>query len=288
MLLLCVIALGIYGLVHTPPAGERLLSFAPGDSLRQLQLLPAAIIMAIFLFTGFEWVTLLGLNPKSYEYRIPLAMPLAIITLILTYAIFAIGLSSQLPRESITSTPVPQVGYFVKLLGESGGYIALGISTLAIFSTFNAGVMGGARLIYVLTREGNLPKWCAKMSLQTGAPIGGIIVLGSLAAISAVLVVTYELELLAAVVGSAIVSFVYAAFMLAVIVLRKKHPQARRTFRTPIARWLQWLMVLLLPLMGLLSLFSQVNMQYWPALMLCAFIILSTVLTRWSLLRASR
>jgi ethanolamine permease len=288
LLLLGAFGLGLYGTLNASPDMQWSFDFDAAGGLRQLSLLPTAIIMAVFLFTGYEWVTLLGFNPKSYERRIPLAMPAAIVTLFLAYAIFALGLSSQLPRETITATPVPQVPYFFKLLGNSGGYVAASLSMLAIFSTFNAGIMGGARLIYVLTREGNLPKWCAKMSLRTGAPIGGIIVLGALACISSLVVVNFQLELLAAVVGSAIVSIIYASFMLAVIVLRKKQPQARRTFRTPAASWLQWVMILLLPLMGLLSLFSQVNMKYQPALALSLFVIIASAMAQWSLLRTGR
>lgn len=287
ILFLLVITLGLYGIVHAP-AGTGNLSLAIGGGLGEFKLLPAATIMSVFLFTGFEWVTLLGFSPKSYEYRIPLSMPLAIVTLFLVYEIMALGFQFQLSRETIAATPVPQVPYFVNLLGESGILVAWGISMLAIFTTFNAGIMGGARLIYVLTREGNLPKWCAKMSLRTGAPVGAIIVLGILAALSAIVIVRFELALLAGVVGSAIVSFVYAAFMLAAIVLRKKQPNARRTFRTPVPRWAQWLIILLLPLMGLMSLFSQVDMRYRPALTLSAFVILAWGLARWSLLRTSQ
>lgn len=285
LLLLCVLALGTYGLIQAPATAS---PATAAQGLEQFKLLPAAIIMAIFLFTGFEWVTMLGFSPKSYERRIPMAMPLAIITLILTYGVLALGFSSQMPVESIAATPTPQISYFSRLLGNGGGYVAWAISVLAIFSTFNAGIMGGGRLIYVLTREGNLPKWCGKMSLRTGAPIGGIIVLGSLAAISSMLILTYELHLLAAIVGSAIVSFVYAAFLLAVVVLRKKQPKARRTYRTPLAPWLQWIMILALPVLGLLSLFSQVNMQYQPAITLGAFIIFAAGLARWSILRTRR
>ena len=287
ILFLLVITLGLYGIVHAP-ANTGNLSLAIGDGLGEFKLLPAATIMSVFLFTGFEWVTLLGFSPKSYEHRIPLSMPLAILTLFLVYEIMALGFQFQLSRQAIAATPVPQVPYFINLLGERGTLLAWGISMLAIFTTFNAGIMGGARLIYVLTREGNLPKWCAKMSLRTGAPVGAIIVLGILTALSAIVIVRYELALLAGVVGSAIVSFVYAAFMLAAIVLRKKQPKARRTFRTPVPRWAQWLIILLLPLMGLMSLFSQVDMRYRPALTLSAFIILAWGLARWSLLRTSQ
>jgi amino acid transporter len=288
LLLLSVITLGVYGIVKVNPAVTGSSLIDGSNVLGQLKLLPATIIMAVFLFTGFEWVTMLGLRPQAYERRIPLSMPLAIVTLLLVYSVFASALSYQLPRQTISDTPVPQVLYFISLLGPNGGYVAWGISVLAIFSTFNAGIMGGARLIYVLTREGNLPKWCGRMSLRTGAPVGGIITLGALVTVSSVLVVTYELELLAAVVGSAIVSFVYAAYVLAAIVLRRKQPKARRTFRTPSPRWLQWSLVFLLPAMGLASLFSQVNMQFQPALTLTVLIVLAWFMAHRSLLRVGR
>ena len=288
LLLLCVIALGAYGIAQVNPAVASGSPVNGDDVLHQLKLLPAAIIMSVFLFTGFEWVTMLGFRPQDYAHRIPLSMPLAILALLLAYSIFAAGLSYQLPRQTIIDTPIPQVPFFSNLLGAGGGYVAWGCSVMAIFSTFNAGMMGGARLIYVLTREGNLPKWCGRMSVRTGAPVGGITVLAIFVTISAVLVVTYEFELLAAVVGSAIVSFIYAAYILAAIRLRKKQPKARRTFRTPAPRWLQWLIVFLLPAMGLASLFSQVNMQFQPALILGGLVVLASFMAHWSLLRAGR
>jgi len=138
-----------------------------------------------------------------------------------------------------------------------------------------------------LTREGNLPKWCATMSLRTGAPIGGTLVLGALATISSIVVVTYELELLAAVMGSAIVSIVYAAFVWAAIRLRKSQPDAKRSFRTPVPLALQWLIIVLMPLMGIATLFSQVGMQYQPLIGMIVFTILAAIMARWSLVRTA-
>jgi amino acid transporter len=286
LLLFAVVILGVYGILHAPNA-ENASSLVTTNSLPQFALFPAATVMAVFLFTGFEWVTLLGFSPQAYQHRIPLSMPLAIILLLLVYSTFAYGLSVQLPRAAIVASPVPQVPYFTKLLGASGPLVAWAVSILAIFSTFNAGIMGGGKLIYVLTRERNLPKWCGKMSLRTGAPIGGIILLGSLAGASSFIVLTFKIELLAAVVASAIVSFVYASFLLAVIVLQKKQSQAHRPFRTPVPRWLQWFVILLLPVMGLMSLFSQVNLHYQPVATLIALIILASGLTEWSIRRSA-
>jgi amino acid transporter len=287
LLIVGIIALGIIGVIHTPAGTVRLVQDS-GDSLQQLKLLPAAIIMAVFLFTGFEWVTLLGFSPKSYERRIPLSMPLAILTNVLAYSIFVVAMSYQLPRTILAGEPhAPQIPFFKHMLGDYGVYIAGAFSLLAVISTFNAGIMGGSRLIYVLTREGNLPRWCAKMSLRTGAPIGGIIVLGSLATISSILVVTYHIEILAAVIGSTIVSFVYAAFMWARLRLLKSQPNARRSFRTPVPSWLQWAIIVVMPIMGILSLFSQVGSMYLPVAGLLIFTVLAAVIARWSWTRTA-
>jgi amino acid transporter len=286
VLILCVLVLGWYGAYHAGGTA-RLTQFMEGSNLGQIKFLPAAVIMAVFLFTGFEWVTLLGFSPKSYEFKIPLSMPLAILTNMAAYMFFAVGIAFQMPRTQIFATPVPQVPYFIGLLGNWGVWVAWALSLLAVFSTFNAGIMGGSRLIYVLTREGNLPKWCATISLRTGAPIGGIIVLGGSATISSLLVVRFDLELIAAVIGSTIVSFVYAAFMLAAIRLRKTQPQLRRGFRSKVPLWLQWAVIVLMPLMGLATLFSQAGMLYRPIIGMLIFLSISAALAHWSWSRTS-
>lgn len=216
-----------------------------------------ALGAAVYLFIGFEWVTMMGFSAKSYEHRIPLSMPLAILTNIIAYSIFALGLATLLPVNRITESSIPQLPYFVQMFGPRGTYVALALSILAIVSCFNAGVMGGSRLVHSLAREGNFPKSWGVMSLRTGAPIGGVLVLGTLAAIASILIVEYELQEVAAVVGSAIVCCVYAAFMWAILHLRKTQPNARRTFRSPLPVWLHWVLIVLMPLSGLWALIAE-------------------------------
>jgi len=215
-----------------------------------------ALGSAVYLFIGFEWVTMMGFSAKSYEHRIPLSMPLAILTNIVAYCVFALGLAMQVPLGKITATSIPQLPYFVQMFGARGTLVALALSVLAIISCFNAGVMGGSRLVHALAREGNFPKSWGAMSLRTGAPIGGVLVLGALASIASILIVEFELQEVAAVVGSAIVCCVYAAFMWAILHLRKTQPDARRTFRSPLPIWLHWLLIVVMPAFGVLALFA--------------------------------
>ena len=282
LLIAVVVTLAVAGVGRGGPL------VAPAEGWEQAARVPAAVGMAIYLFIGFEWITMLGMRPDSYRRTIPVSMPLAIATNVVAYSLCAVGFWALLPHADIVATPTPQLPYFAALLGSTGAYVALALSFLAIFSTFNAGIMGGSRLIYALTREGILPAWCARMSERTGAPVGGILTLGTLATVAAVAVVTWELEVLAAVIGSAFVCFVYSAFLLAAIKLRRIRPQARRPFRTAVPEWLQWALAGLLPLLGLSSLVSQPGPRSYPIAGALAFVAVAALLTRWSHARIER
>jgi len=280
LLILTVIVLATYGMAASDHR-----NVFDKNSFGDIAKLPGAIGLAVYLYVGYEWTTMLGFRPASYRRAIPLSMPMAIGTNVIAYSVFAIGFAAMIDPSRISGDPIPQVVYFRTLLGHAGVYVALSLSILAIFSTFNAGIMGGSRLIFILTREGNLPAWCAWMSATTGAPIGGIIVLGSLATLCSVVVVTFKLQLLAAVIGSCIVSFVYAAFLWAAIKLRRTQPAMPRPFRNPVPEWIQYAVMVFSPVMGILALFSEPGIQLWAVGGLLLFIAFAFIATQASLAR---
>jgi ethanolamine permease len=241
-----------------------------------------ALGSAVYLFIGFEWVTMMGFSAKSYEHKIPISMPLAILTNIVAYCIFAMALAARMSTDAVTASAIPQLPYFVQMFGPRGAYVGLALSILAIVSCFNAGVMGGSRLIYALAREGNFPKSWGSLSLTTGAPIGGVLVLGVLATIASVIIVSFELEEVAAVVGSGIVCCVYAAFVWAVLRLRKTQPNARRTFRSPLPIWLHWVLIVALPAAGVAALFGIKGKTVQVLATTAGLVVISAVTVLWS------
>ena len=241
-----------------------------------------ALGSAVYLFIGFEWVTMMGFSAKSYEHKIPISMPLAILTNIVAYCIFAMALAARMSTDAVTASAIPQLPYFVQMFGPRGAYVGLALSILAIVSCFNAGVMGGSRLIYALAREGNFPKSWGKLSLTTGAPIGGVLVLGILATVASVIIVSFELEEVAAVVGSGIVCCVYAAFVWAVLRLRKTQPNARRTFRSPLPIWLHWVLIVALPAAGVAALFGIKGKTVQVLATTAGLVVISAVTVFWS------
>lgn len=251
---LLIVAMGVLGAVDDAHGTRAALDVGELDA--GLVNLPAAIGLAVFLFMGFEWITPVGQRPGAYARMIPLAMPLAILVLAVAYAFFSVGLGATVPRTSLEDELTPQLPYFESLLGQSGTYLAAVLSLSAILSTFNAGIMSASRLVFAVAREGHLPRFCAKIRLETGAPVGAVLLLGGLGMASAFVVVGLGVELLAAVVGAAIVCLVYAGYMTAAIRLRRVDPERLRPFRTPLALRSQRVVIGLLIAIAVATLFS--------------------------------
>ncbi len=249
--------------------------------------LPSAIGMAVFLYMGFEWATPVGLRPRSYERLIPRALPVSIVILMIIYTLFAFTAIRHVSPSELGASPIPHAPVYAAIFGPAGAYMVFLLALSATASTFNAGIMGGSRLLLMLVNEGYLPTWIGFVSVRTGAPVGATMLLGSAAAATAVMVVWFQLQLVLAVVGAAIMCLVYAAFALSVLVLRKQKPHMRRSYRTPAPAWIQRALVIVLPLLGAGALFSLPAILDQVLLWTAAALAAAVVLTVWSVWRAA-
>jgi amino acid transporter len=253
-LVVLVLGLAWFGIVRAPDRVAA--TFVTAGGGRDLALLPAAVGLAFFLFSGFEWVTPVGLRPGAYHRQIPFAMLVALSVLTVAYLSFAIGLAGHLSRQEIARSLAPHVAYFAAVLGPFGFVVAAGVSVLATYSCFNAGVLGGSRLVYAIAREGNLPAWCSIISLRTGVPVPAVLSLGGCVLAASLVLVVFHVQLVGALVASGIVCTIYAAYLLAVIRLRRTAPDRPRPFRTPVPRPLQWAAIAVLALLSVAALLS--------------------------------
>lgn len=212
---------------------------------------PAAVGLSFFLYVGFEWVTTVGSGPEAYQRSIPLAMPVAIGINAVVSALFLTAMMRSVPATELASTPTPHVSFLLALSPWSGPVLVLLLSFLATTSTFNAGLMGGARLIYALAREGSLPVWFTRLSLRTGVPIASLGSLAVLACASTLIFVLGDVYLEGAVIASALICLVYSALMLASFRLLRRRRAGQRLI-------LSWLPLGLAGLDAVLGLFSLV------------------------------
>lgn len=210
----------------------------------------AAVGMAFFLFVGFEWVTPLGRSPAAYRRLIPASMLLSVGLLAAMYALFAAAVGVWIGSKEAASGPAPQMLLGAALFNHGGIGLMLLLSTLAMVSSFNAGLMGASRLIYSMARQGHLPAWCAKLSTRRSVPVGAVLLLGIASIVSATVITLLHAQMTAVVISAAIVTLTYAALMLSVLRLRKTAPQRSRPFRNWVPRYVQAGLALLIFLLG--------------------------------------
>jgi ethanolamine permease len=249
-----ILLIGVLGALADPGATTDALG--AGDVAASLALIPAAIGLTVFLFMGFEWVTPVGLRPDAYARKIPWAMMAAVAVLFVAYALFLVGIGATLPRSAFEDELIPQVPFFTDVLGGAGKYLAGVLSLSAIVSTFNAGMMSASRLVFAVARQGHLPRWAASIRPSTGAPFGAVLLLGSLGLTSAFVVGGLGLQLVAAVIGAAIICVIYAGYMGSALRLRGRNPERPRPFRSPVPVAAQKGVIGLLLIIGVASLFS--------------------------------
>lgn len=218
--------------------------------------LPLLIGMAIFLFIGFEWVTPLGRKPESYRRLVPWSMPVAIILLTGLYGLFVMATLYVIPEPNPAMANTPQLLLGQLLFDKTGLYLMAILSVLAMLTSFNAGLMGASRLIYAIAREGELPKWCASLSLPACVPYAAIWIIGLGALLAALLTILFQSYLAIAIVAAVITCLTYLTLILANLHLRFTQPDLERQFRSPLPVAGQAALALLFMVLGIGTLIS--------------------------------
>lgn len=244
--------------------------------------LPGAVALAVFIYTGFEWVTPVGLSRDAYARRVPVSMLLALGALFLTYGLFVAGIGATLAAPTIAASATPQVLLFGYLGGNIGLVFAMLLAFGAIFSTFNAGILGGAQLLQAMARERTLPHWVGRTDLATGAPVGAVLLLGGLATISSFALAAFDLYLIVGLIASAIICLIYACYLGAVEQLRRVRPDYPRPFRSGVPTPLRRATMVLMPLIGIASLVSMPDLALPIAIGVAGVALLVAVLTGYS------
>lgn len=252
VLVLAVVSGLALSIPATTPAGLVIGGGAPFSA--QLAL---AIGGAVFLFTGFEWVAPLGKGPAAYRRRIPWSMPVALVVLLLLFALFAWARVRHLPAGLTTGSEAPHVSLGVLTLGRPGAYLMVVASVLSVVTTFNAGLMGTSRLIYALGREKCLPPLAVKISLATGAPVGAVSIVGAACWLAAMCEEIFQVQLAASLACASVYCSVYAAYVGANARLRKVRPDVERPFRSRVPVAVQVVVAALLFAFGVSVLFAE-------------------------------
>ncbi len=280
LLLLALIGVGLAGILSPRVAAPSIHPSAVG--------LITAIALAVFIYTGFEWVT-----PLAEELRDPRRMPaglgFALLLLGVGFSLFA-AVTGRLPALSAANlTPQLQVGR--QALGSVGFWIMFGVTVVTAGTTFNGGFAAASRLVYALARGRYLPGRLGQLNRRF-VPHNALWLLCLVAMAMTVVVYATRAYLLLINAGAALESAMYVVAALAVLGLRRKHPEIERTWRAPWGRVIPIATIILFGGLGIAAGTTATGLPLpwmpWPFVMLVVLAILALLYTRRTLARRNQ
>ena len=205
---------------------------SPFDALYHPDALVNAVAIGVFVFSAFEWVT--PLSEEIADIRlIPRGMFIALALLAISYGLFTLASSALLPVHSpaVFNSPVPQMLLSKAALGQAGIWLMLIATLLTAVMTFNGGFATASRFLYAAAREDTLPQIFARISVVFAVPYVAVIFLSvSSAAVAVIIFLTGQFNVLI-LFGAVLEALIYTVAGLCVLRLRRKQPDAARSFR---------------------------------------------------------
>lgn len=212
------------GLFFVDPA--RLAVPPPGGSTADA--LRLAGLAGLFACTGFEYVPVPAGETKNPQRAVPLALLGALLGATGLYAVVQVVLVGTHPDLAHADKPLAEAA-----AAFGGPWAARGISLAAVLSSFGfcaGSALVGPRYFAALADDGVLPRPLGTLHATTGAPVVAILAVSLL---TVALAFTLDFDRLADI--SIVALFAqYVPTCLAVMVLRRKLPDAPRRFRLPL------------------------------------------------------
>ena len=215
----------------------------PGVELSRFSSLGSLKVNSILITSGFIFISFGGLlkvaniseevsNPRR---NLPLGMISSIIVVTVLYTLTTFIITGTLSPEIFSGSTTPVADSARVTLGTAGYIIILAASTLAFFTTANAGIMAASRYPLALSSDNLLPAKFREVSRKTGTPIISIGVTGIIVFVSLLL----PLETLVKVASTVILTS-YVLTNLSVVIFRESGiTNYKPSFRAPLYPWLQ-------------------------------------------------
>ena len=186
-----------------------------------------SMISVLWAYDGWTTVTLTAGEMKSPGRNVPLSLVLGTIAVIFVYLAANVAYAYLLPRPVLAASPRVAADVAGAVFGRFGAAFVIAGILCSTFGTMHGCVLGGPRCLYAAAADGAFARRFSRVHPRFHTPAFAIVALGlwgGLLTLSG----TYEQITAYVVFGS---WAFYALTALAVIVLRRKMPDAPRPYR---------------------------------------------------------
>jgi amino acid transporter len=229
LLLVGVSALG--GLAEPPPAG-----FVPDVDWSAASIMDGSFIglvtLAMWLMVGAEFICPLIGEVRRPERNIPRSMMLSLTFTFSIFVVFCIGASRYLSVQTLTTSPLPYLDYVFAVFGKGAVIIATVMALTATCSTVNTVLAAVPRMLCGMAENGQAFPQMKVLHKRFGTPWMAIVFVAAIIALPFLLMGPDSIiTLLIAASTSWLLAYIIAHIN--VMVLRRRHPDLPRPFKTP-------------------------------------------------------
>jgi APA family basic amino acid/polyamine antiporter len=195
----------------------------------------AAAAIIFFAFYGFDAIATAAEEAKNPGRDLSIGIVGSMLACVLIYMAVAAAAIGALSYTRFSNSPEP-LALILRELGRPGAATFLaGSAVIALPTVILAFFYGQSRIFFVMARDGLLPRGLAKVSGR-GSPVRITLFTAVVVAILAGLIPLDELAALAN-AGTLTAFIAVAACML---IMRRRAPDMKRTFRAPAATLVGW------------------------------------------------
>jgi APA family basic amino acid/polyamine antiporter len=206
----------------------------------------AAAAIIFFAFYGFDAISTAAEETKNPGRDLAIGIVGSMVACVVIYMLVAVAAVGALSFTRFADSPEP-LALILRGIGRSGFATFLAVSAVIALPTVLLGFLfGQSRIFFVMARDGLLPQALAKVSSR-GTPVRITVMTAVLVAIIAGVM---PIDAIAALANAGTLA-AFVAVCVAMLVMRRRAPDAARTFRTP-AAW----PVGIVGILGCLYLFS--------------------------------
>lgn len=186
----------------------------------------AALQAVAIAYGGWQSGLYFAEEDRDPARNVPRAMIGGVVTVLVVYALVNLALLAVLPVGDMAASKLPAATAAERLVGAGGRQVITILSLVSMLPLLNAIMMIGTRILFALGRDRLL--WSGTDQVNAGGTPGVATLVTT--AVAVALIVTGTFERLIA-MASIFLAANYAVACVALIVLRRRQPDAERPFR---------------------------------------------------------
>jgi APA family basic amino acid/polyamine antiporter len=188
-----------------------------------------ALVPVMFSYSGWNAAAYVAEEVRDPSRNVPLALSIGTISVVALYVVLNVLYVYAMPVRELAAVPGSRLMDTVaeRLFGFVAGDVLALFTIVSLAASISAMVIAGPRVYYAMARDGLFAPSAATVHPRFHTPAAAIVAQGIW---SAVLVLSGTLSQLVSYTGFAVVLF-SAVAVVALFVLRRRHPDAPRPFR---------------------------------------------------------